>query len=83
MPLVTMNRRTFLRDTATIAAALAVTCPAAGGQFTGRIRKSLKWGMVTGGKGMPLVDAFKKLRECGYEGVEPSLSHVKIGRAHV
>ena len=29
--------------------------------------------------GMPLVEAFKKLRECGYEGVEPSVlaGHVK------
>ena len=76
MPLVTMNRRTFLRDTATIAAALAVTCPAAGGQFTGRIRKSLKWGMVTAAKGLPLVESFRKLRACGFEGVEPNLAHV-------
>jgi len=71
-----MNRRTFLRDTAVVAGALALPHSAAAGQFTGRIRKSLKWGMVTGAKGLPLVEAFRKLRACGFEGVEPSLSHV-------
>ena len=71
-----MNRRTFLRDTAAVAGALALPRPAAAGRFTGRIRKSLKWGMVTGAKGMPLVEAFRKLRACGFEGVEPNLSQV-------
>ena len=71
-----MNRRTFLRDTAVVAGALALPRSAAAGQFTGRIRKSLKWGMVTGAKGLPLVEAFRKLRACGFEGVEPNLSHV-------
>jgi hexulose-6-phosphate isomerase len=32
--------------------------------------------MVTGAKGLPLVEAFRKLRACGFEGVEPNLSHV-------
>ena len=71
-----MNRRTFLRDTTVVAGALALPRPAAAGQFTGRIRKSLKWGMVTGAKGLPLVEAFRKLRACGFEGVEPNLSQV-------
>lgn len=71
-----MNRRTFLRDTAVVAGALALPRPASAGQFTGRIRKSLKWGMVTGAKGLPLVEAFRKLRACGFEGVEPNLSQV-------
>lgn len=73
-----MNRRSFLHTAglAIGASVLAPHTPAQAGQFTGRIRKSLKWGMVTGAKNVPLVEAFKKLRECGYEGVEPSLSHV-------
>lgn len=71
-----MNRRTFLRDTAAVAGALALPRPAVAGRFTGRIRKSLKWGMVTGAKGLPLVEAFRKLRACGFEGVEPNLSQV-------
>lgn len=51
--------------------------PARAGRFTGKIRKSLKWGMAqSAGKGLPLAAVFQKLRECGYEGVEPSLSHV-------
>ncbi len=71
-----MNRRSFLHSTAAGAAALALSRPAAAGQFTGKIRKSLKWGMVTGAKGLPLAEAFRRLRACGFEGVEPSLSHV-------
>ncbi|MBL9131731.1 MAG: hypothetical protein JNG86_11060, partial [Verrucomicrobiaceae bacterium] len=64
-----MNRRTFLLSTAAAAA-----IPALAGQFTGKIRKSLKWSMAEkNAKGMSLVDAFKKLRACGFEGVEPSL----------
>lgn len=44
------------------------------GQFTGKIRKSLKWGMAQkAARGMTLLEAFKKLRACGFEGVEPSL----------
>lgn len=73
-----MQRRTFLRAASLAAGAtlLASSSTAQAGKFTGKIRKSLKWGMVTEAKSMPLLDAFKKLRECGYEGVEPSLSHV-------
>lgn len=74
-----MNRRSFLFSAAALAAA-----PARAGQFTGRIRKSLKWSMAEkAAKGMPLVEAFKKLRECGFEGVEPSLlsRHVTLENA--
>ena len=69
-----MLRRHFLQAASLSAAALAPR--AAAGQFTGRIRKSLKWNMVTGAKGQPLEAAFRRLRECGFDGVEPSLSHV-------
>lgn len=65
------------------ASLLAARLAARGGQFTGKIRKSLKWNMVTGAKTLPLIEAFKKLRECGYEGVEPSLSHVKDADAWI
>jgi L-ribulose-5-phosphate 3-epimerase len=73
-----MNRRTFLISTATMAA-----LPARAGQFSGKIRKSLKWSMAQkAAQGMPLVDAFKKLRACGFEGVEPSLmGHVTLENA--
>lgn len=70
-----MNRRRFLHHlTASGAAALVSASDLHAGQFTGKIRKSLKWGMAQkAAQGMPLVEAFKKLRTCGYEGVEPSL----------
>ena len=71
-----MNRRHFLRHTSALlgASVLAPSAPLHAGEFTGKIRKSLKWGMAQkAAKDMPLVEAFKKLRTCGYEGVEPSL----------
>ncbi|MBU6302018.1 MAG: sugar phosphate isomerase/epimerase [Verrucomicrobia bacterium] len=68
------NRRQIL--TASSAALLASLAPAQAGQFSGKIRKSLKWNMVKPAKPLPLADAFKKLRECGFEGVEPNLGDV-------
>lgn len=72
-----MNRRTFLHSTAaaTVAAAtLDLSAAAPKGRFAGKIRKSLKWNMVQQAKGLPVVEAFKKLRECGYAGVEPNIT---------
>jgi hexulose-6-phosphate isomerase len=76
--LAAMNRRTFLQKSAVALGAATLPCatPARAGQFTGKIRKSLKWGMVTGAKGLPLVETFRHLRECGFEGVEPNFDHV-------
>ncbi len=76
-----MNRRSFL-----LSSAAAAAIPVSGvhaGQFTGKIRKSLKWGMAQkAAQGMTLTEAFKKLRACGYEGVEPSLlGHVSTDNA--
>jgi L-ribulose-5-phosphate 3-epimerase len=79
------TRRRFLRNTAALGAAAISSAPSLhAGQFTGKIRKSLKWGMAQkAAKNMPLVEAFKKLRGCGYEGVEPSLllGHVTVENA--
>ena len=76
-PIIPMNRRSFLQTaTAAGVSALALPRPAAAGQFTGKIRKSLKWGMVTGAKGLSLTETFRRLRACGFEGVEPNLAHV-------
>jgi hexulose-6-phosphate isomerase len=75
-----MNRRCFLQMTglALGASAFRLAPPAAAGQFTGKIHKSLKWGMVQqAARGMSLTDAFRKLRECGFEGVEPRVAEVK------
>ncbi|MCF7786393.1 MAG: sugar phosphate isomerase/epimerase [Prosthecobacter sp.] len=79
-----MNRRHFLQhSTAFGAAMLAPGAELYAGQFTGKIRKSLKWGMAQkAAKDMTLVEAFKKLRACGFEGVEPSLlGHVTVENA--
>ncbi|MBN8419274.1 MAG: sugar phosphate isomerase/epimerase [Verrucomicrobia bacterium] len=80
-----MNRRRFLRhSTAMLGTSLiASAAPLHAGQFTGKIRKSLKWGMAQkAAKEMTLAEAFKKLRACGFEGVEPSLlGHVTAQNA--
>jgi L-ribulose-5-phosphate 3-epimerase len=81
-----MNRRSFIHTAglALGASVFAAHMPAHAGQFTGKIRKSLKWGMAqNAAKEMPLADAFQKLRDCGYDGVEPSLSHVTDAAAWI
>lgn len=69
-----MKRRAFLQSTAAALGTASVHTPLQAGQFTGKIRKSLKWNMAkkTAG-GIPLVEAFKKLKACGYDGVEGSV----------
>lgn len=69
-----MKRRAFLHSTAAALGAATVHTPVRAGQFSGKIRKSLKWNMAkkTAG-GMPLAEAFKRLRACGYDGVEGSV----------
>lgn len=71
-----MNRRRFFHRTAATlgTVAFAPVLKSHAGQFTGKIRKSLKWGMAQkAAKDMPLAEAFKKLRACGFDGIEPSL----------
>ncbi len=75
------TRRSILHASAlALGSAVLPPSPARAGQFSGKIRKSLKWGMVTESKKLPVVECFRKLRECGFEGVEPSLSHVPAER---
>ena len=72
-----MRRRDFIpMVTAGWAALNGLAAPAQAGVFSGKIRKSLKWGMVQQAQQLTLLEAFQKLRECGFEGVEPSLSQV-------
>ncbi len=73
-----MTRRTLLTTAASAAAAslLSPAIHAADSPLKGRIRKSLKWGMVKD-QSLPLAEAFRKLKACGYEGVEPSYKQVK------
>ncbi len=80
-----MKRRRILEGGAlALAAGLsgkagADVVPVRRNRFTGKIRKSLKWNMVKLKAEQPLVETFKKLRDCGYEGLEPSLADVKPG----
>ena len=53
---------------------------AASGQFAGKIRKSLKWNMVKLKGEQSLLETFKKLRACGYEGLEPGVSEIRAGQ---
>jgi len=72
-----LSRRSFLSAAASVVAAgafLPGNAPAAPTKL--RIRKSLKWGMVKG-QSLPLVEAFRKLKACGFDGVEPTCSQVK------
>lgn len=74
-----MNRRSLLQTggLALGAGLLSTVAPSVrAGQFTGKIRKSLKWSMIAQRDKLPLLEVFKKLRECGYEGVEPRVSEV-------
>ena len=74
-----MNRRSLLQtgSLALGAGLLSASAPSArAGQFTGKIRKSLKWSMIAQRDKLPVLEVFKKLRECGYDGVEPRVAEV-------
>lgn len=75
-----LSRRQFSQSLLALGAAALPAMQTRGGQFTGKIRKSLKWSMAAESKNLPLLECFQKLRECGFEGVEPSLSHVPEDR---
>src|SRR5688572_17456742 len=72
-----MKRRGFLATAAAATALQLAVAPAnAAGPLKGKIRKCLKWGMVQDKK-VSVVEAFQKLKACGYEGVEPNFAQVK------
>jgi L-ribulose-5-phosphate 3-epimerase len=65
----TLDRRSFIHTSAAIATAACVaSSDATAGQFTGKIKKAVKYHMVTGD--LPVRDKFKMLVELGYDGVE-------------
>jgi L-ribulose-5-phosphate 3-epimerase len=65
-------RRSFLQSTAaaTLAATAASCLPdlATAGEFSGKIRKAVKYHMVT--EKLPVADKFRLLKDLGYDGVE-------------
>ena len=68
------NRRSFLK-TSSVAMATAAGLPCLAtssvhaGQFTGRIRKAVKYHMIT--EKLSAADKLKMLMDLGYDGVEP------------
>ncbi len=63
-----MNRRTFLSASTAALASTLLPAPAPAGQFTGKIKKAVKLGMVT--EKLPTTDKFKLLQDLGFDGVE-------------
>lgn len=74
-----MNRREFMKNAglATAAGVLLNTAETAhAGEFTGKIKKAVKYGMIKEGK-TPL-DKLKLLKDIGYDGVEPNYGQVDM-----
>lgn len=68
-----ITRRSFLAASAVgAAAAIAPGSSASAGQFTGRIKKALKYHMIAG-DASPL-DKLKLVKDLGFDGVEPRTS---------
>jgi len=69
------TRRDFMKATGAVAAGsalLAASAPARAGEFTGKIKKAVKFGMVAGEE-MTTLDKFKLVKELGFDGIEPSV----------
>lgn len=73
-----MQRRTLLKSAAAASfsvAASALDESAIAGQFTGKIKKAIKFHMATGD--LSVVDKFRMIRDLGFDGVE---TRVKLGK---
>src|SRR5688500_18004464 len=66
----TLDRRSFLRTTAAVAAGVSAGATVgAAGEFSGKIKKAVKYHMVT--EDLSIRDKFKMLKDLGFDGVEP------------
>ncbi|HOZ47016.1 MAG TPA: sugar phosphate isomerase/epimerase family protein [Candidatus Hydrogenedentes bacterium] len=69
-----MNRRSFMKAAGTVAAAtvaVSAASPATSGEFTGQIKKAVKYDMIQGD--FSVVEKFQLLKDIGFDGVEPSV----------
>lgn len=68
-----MKRRDFIKTAAVITAASTLTAsgPIQAGEFTGKITKAVKYGMIKGAK--TPEDKVLLLKDLGYDGVEPGV----------
>lgn len=65
-----MNRRTFLKTSAGVAVAAAVAgVPAPAGEFTGKLKKAVKYNMIR--MDATPLEKLRLLKELGFDGVEP------------
>jgi L-ribulose-5-phosphate 3-epimerase len=62
------------------ATALSSASKAVAGEFTGKIKKAVKFGMIKGD--MPVMDKFKLVKDLGFDGVEPSVKE-KVDHAEM
>lgn len=77
-----MHRRTFLATTALAAAATILPAqPPAPTPKTRRLRKAVMYGMIAPGNSV--LDRFKILRDCGFDGVEMDAPNPRIPRDEV
>src|SRR6056297_762646 len=72
-----MKRRHFMRAAAagTLATAAFPTAGCLGGEFTGVIKKAIKFNNIKEPK-LSVLDKFKLIKDLGYDGVELRTSHV-------
>ena len=63
-----MDRRAFLLKTSAVAGSLVATRPAAGGQFTGKIKKAVKFHMASGEASVE--EKFRMVKDLGFDGIE-------------
>lgn len=68
------SRRDFMKAAGLAAAGAAAisAAPASAGEFTGKIKKAVKFAMIQG-DGMSALDKFKLAQELGFDGVEPTV----------
>lgn len=74
-----MDRREFMRTVGlavTAGAALNISPSVSAGEFTGKIKKAVKYGMIKDGS-TPL-EKLQILKDLGYDGVEPNFKEVDV-----
>jgi hexulose-6-phosphate isomerase len=66
-----LDRRLFLQSTAVIGAATALSTAdqAVAGSLTGKIKKAVKYHMIT--EPLSVMDKLKMVKDAGFDGVEP------------
>ncbi|MGI9472575.1 MAG: sugar phosphate isomerase/epimerase family protein [Rubripirellula sp.] len=70
-----MKRRTFLSGCLSLASCASLTRPAAAGQFSGKIKKAVKYHMITGD--LSVEQKFRLVKELGFDGIE---TRVALGK---